>query len=235
MTGRVEVETGVGTGSGAVAVVPVRSLRGGKTRLAETLPVEAREALSRRMLGHVLDRTLASGAVERVVVVSPDPAALAAAAAADPRVAAVSQPPERPGLNAALDLGRACAVELGAASLLVLFADLPLLETADVRALAGAAEPVAIAPDRHGTGTNALALRLAGAGRGFGFAFGVGSAARHLAEADRLGLEVATVARPGLSFDLDTAEDWRSFVDAGAATILGLEPELALCCSGIAP
>jgi 2-phospho-L-lactate guanylyltransferase len=168
-----------------VAVVPVRSLRGGKTRLAGTLTPEAREALSQRMLRHVLGQAVASGAVDRVVVVSPDEEALAFALDVHPSVVGLSQPTTASGLNSALDLGRAWAEADGARAMLVLFADLPRLTAADVRDLAGLAAPVALAPDRHGTGTNALRLQLP-LGGAFAFAFGVGSAALHLAEARRL-------------------------------------------------
>ena len=217
-----------------VAVVPVRSLRGGKTRLAGTLTPEAREALSRRMLRHVLGQAVASGTVDRVVVVSPDEEALAFARDVHPSVVGLSQPTTAPGLNSALDLGRAWAEADGARAMLVLFADLPRLTAADVRDLAGLAAPVALAPDRHGTGTNALRLQFPQGGA-FAFAFGVGSAALHLAEARRLGLDVVVHRAPGLSFDLDTADDWRSLVD-GEATgphpdpVPDLEPVPAALC-----
>ena len=202
-----------------VAVVPVRSLQGGKTRLAGTLTPEARQALSRRMLLHVLEQTLASAAVDRVVVVSPDEEALEVARTVHPSVVALPQGATSPGLNPALDLGRSWAESAGAAALLVLFADLPRLTASDVRDLARQEAPVALAPDRHGTGTNALRLRLVSGGRAFAFAFGVDSAALHLAEARRLGLEAVIHRSPGLSFDLDTADDWRSFVDGEALAV----------------
>jgi len=212
-----------------VAVVPVRSLDGGKTRLAGTLSPQARQALSRRMLRHVLEQTLASAAVDRVVVVSPDEAALAVARAVHPSVVALTQSPTTPGLNPALDLGRSWAEADGAAAMLVLFADLPRLTAGEVCDLADREAPVALAADRHGTGTNALRLRLGPGGRAFGFAFGVGSAALHLAEARRLGLEAVVHRAPGLSFDLDTADDWHSFVDGEAAYPDGVEASL---CAG---
>ena len=215
-----------------VAVVPVRSLRGGKTRLAGVLTPEAREALSRRMLRHVLEQTLASAAVDRVVVVSPDEEALAAARAVHPSIVALPQSETVPGLNAALDLGRSWAEDRGAEAMLVLFADLPRLAAADVRYLAEQEAPVALAPDRHGTGTNALRLRLRPEGRAFAFAFGLGSAALHLAEARSLGLEAVVHRAPGLSFDLDTADDWRSFVDGDAACPDPAEPSLCAARGG---
>ncbi len=219
-----------------VAVVPIRSLRNGKTRLAAALPEAARAALTRRMLGGVVGAALGSGAVGAVVVVSPDPAALDLAATLDPAVVPLAQDLSAPGLNPALAQARAWALARGAAALLVLFGDLPLLAAEDVRALVGRPAPVVLAPDRHGLGTNALLLRFGlsatdagttgtaaapGTSRvtapaeGFRFGFGADSYARHAAEADRLGLAVATVVTAGTALDLDTPADWHALAGDG--------------------
>ena len=194
---------------GLAAVVPIRSLTGGKTRLAGVLSPAERATLIRRMLHGVVRAATDSNAVKSVIVVSPDEAALAFAATLDPRVATVRQADEHPGLLPALDQGRAFAQAAGYAGLLVLFGDLPLLDGGDVRNLLRRDAPVVIAPDRHGAGTNALLLRLgASADDGqFRFQFGDGSYARHVAEAHRLGLDVAAAFTPGTAFDLDTPQD----------------------------
>lgn len=200
---------------GVVAVVPIRGLAIGKTRLAGELPPEAREALTRRMLRGVVGAALASGAVDAVAVISPDPAALAFAAALDPAVVPRPQDPAAPGLNPALAAGRDWALARGAGALLVLFGDLPLLAGHDVRRLLAAPAPVVLGPDRHGAGTNALVLRLGVPGAaGFRFGFGADSCPRHLAEAARLGLAVETSVAPGTAFDLDTPEDLRALLEA---------------------
>ena len=203
--------------SGVIALVPLRVLNGGKTRLAGALPPEAREALTRRMLRIVVCAAVESRALAAVAVVSPDPAALAFAAGLGPDVVPLPQDPAAPGLNPALDAGRAWAQASGAATLLVLLGDLPLLTPTDahhVVALAGGA-PVVLAPDRHGSGTNALLLPLAPAptpDARFSFKFGPDSRARHEAEARRLGLPLALARTRGLAFDLDTPSDLQ---DAG--------------------
>ena len=85
--------------------------------------------------------------------------------------------------------------------MIVLHADLPALEAADVEALIEAAsEAGAIAPDHRGSGTNALALLNA---RDFPFCFGPDSFARHCALLPGCG----TVRRPGLARDIDLPED----------------------------
>jgi 2-phospho-L-lactate/phosphoenolpyruvate guanylyltransferase len=193
---------------GLVALVPVRSLSSGKTRLASVLSPDARESLMRHMVTGVIRAAFCSEAVTGVVVVSPDTDVLELASSM-PRVTPIRQPADVPGLLPGLDLGRARAEAMRASGLLVLFGDLPLLDGSDIRHLVRRAMPVVIAPDRHGTGTNALLLRLSAVptGERFVFQFGGGSYARHVAEAHRLGLDVATSISAGTSFDLDTPGD----------------------------
>ena len=214
--------------SGVVAVVPIRGLGNGKTRLAGLLGPEARAALTRRMLRGVVRAALAAAPVRAVVVVSPDPAALAFAAALDPAVVPLAQDPAAPGLDAAAAAGRAWAMARGASALLVLFGDLPLLRAEEIEDLLDHEAPVVLAVDRHGTGTNGLVLRLnRPAAAAFRFHYGPGSYARHTAEAGGLGLPVATSLAPGTALDLDTPEDWRRLVAAGT-------DELALAVSSAA-
>lgn len=199
---------------GIVALVPVRSLTDGKTRLSGLLPPEARTRLTGLMLTRVIRSALSSHAIVAVVVVSPDPEALAFATNLDSRVIPVLQGEDQPGLLAGLNLGRSRAEAIGAAGLLVLFGDLPLLDGDDVRNLVRRAVPVVIAPDRHGTGTNALLLRLSSVApcNHLQFQFGEGSYRRHIAEAHRLGLDVATSISAGTAFDLDTPGDLKELL-----------------------
>ncbi|MBW3631796.1 MAG: 2-phospho-L-lactate guanylyltransferase [Chloroflexi bacterium] len=199
-----------------VAVVPVRSLRDGKSRLAPVLAPEARERLVRYAAERVIRAAVDSGTIETVLVVSPDPEALAWAAELSPTVSTMPQPHHLPGLNGAIDAGREWARTLGATAIVSLFADLPLIGPGDIRALTGRPEAVVLGPDRRGEGTNALLLRLAGRGPEFRFAFGERSLVRHLEEARRLGVGVAVHNAAGIGFDLDTPGDWTDFLDAPA-------------------
>jgi len=194
-----------------VAVVPVRSLRHGKTRLSPVLGNEAREALLRGIANRVVAAAVDSGLIETVLVVSPDAETQAWAAGMGPAVVAAQQPEHRLGLNGAIDAGRAWALERGASTVISLFADLPLIVTDDIRGLVARTEPVVLGPDRRGEGTNALLLRLAGRAPEFTFAFGDGSLAKHLEEARRLGLNAAVHDALGIAFDLDTPDDWSYF------------------------
>ena len=199
-----------------VAVVPVRSLRNGKTRLTPVLAPEARERLLRHAAERVIRATVDSATIEAVLVVSPDSEVLTWAADLGPTVSAISQPQHQPGLNGAIDAGREWARTRGATAIVSLFADLPLIHPADIRGLTGRPESIVLGPDRRGEGTNALLLRLVGRGSEFRFAFGERSLVRHLEEARRLGLDVAVHNVPGIGFDLDTPDDWADFLDAAA-------------------
>jgi 2-phospho-L-lactate guanylyltransferase len=188
----------------------LRSLTGGKTRLSSTLSAESRAALTRRMFTHVVDAIAGSAATDGVIVVSPDPAALSLASSLSRAVIPLHQPDTVQGLNPAIELGIDRALAERAHTALILFADLPFLMPEDLHHLLRRDAPVIIAPDRHGSGTNALALRLGTAAEEasrFRVKFGEASFARHVEEAERLGLDVATSLATGTAFDLDTADD----------------------------
>lgn len=205
-----------------VALIPVRSLTSGKSRLSGAIGDDRRADLIREMFGDVVAAATASGTVGRVIVVSPDEAVLSLAGHLMSDVMPLRQPADRPGLIAALDQGRVFALDHGAAALLILFGDLPLLGPDDVRAMVATDAAVVVSPDRHGEGTNALLLRfdqrVVEAGDAFRFQFGQDSFRRHQAEAARLGLTVASVVTAGTSLDVDTPADLAEWSARSAAT-----------------
>lgn len=193
------------------AVVPVKDLRGTKSRLAPVLNPGARAGLTLYMMGRVVGALIEAG-VEDVCVVSPDRIVLEEAQ----RRGATPLVQESRGLNPALEEGRRRALDLGASTLLVLPADLPLLEAEDVLAVleeAGEGPSVVVSPDGAGSGTNALLVRPPDV---LPFAFGPDSFEAHLGAARRRGLEVRVCRRPHLAFDLDTAGDLARLRGTGA-------------------
>lgn len=208
---------GPGGSGGTVALVPLRDGVSGKSRLASALDPAARRRLVAALARHVVAVLRASDGVDRVLVVTADEPFVVETLdrlphGGGPDVEVVPQPPGRPGLNAALDVGREAALARGADRLLVAHADLPLLAPDDVAALLTAgttgdapAPPVVVATDRHLAGTNLLVLPATSA---FRFRFGEASRAAHVAEAERVGLRPVVVRRPGTAVDLDTIDDW---------------------------
>jgi len=194
------------------AIIPVGTLAGAKTRLAETLDAEERQDLVVDLLERTVTVALAVEALEDVLVVSPDRDVLRQAAE---RGARTLRQRTR-GLNAGLREAREDVVAGGATAILVLPIDLPFV-TADavdgvVDALGSGREPaVVLVPDRHGTGTNALALRPPDV---IEFAFGKDSRVDHRAAAEAAGAAYRELDGP-LAVDLDTPED---YVHVEAAT-----------------
>ncbi len=188
-------------------VIPHRGIDHGKTRLSGTLGPEGRATLSAAMLHRVAEACRA--AADDVLVVSPDPALRRLAA--EFGVAFTVQ--RGFGMNEALEQVRREALANGVRRLVVVSADLPDLQAADVAALLQAADAersVAIAPDRRGHGTNALALHPPSL---IPFRFGAMSRWAHADEARRASVVPTIVQRDGLAFDIDLPDDlvdWQS-------------------------
>lgn len=186
------------------AIVPVKPLRRGKSRLAEALTEDQREELNRVLLERTLKTLIELKEVEQVLVVSRDSAALAIARDLGARTV---QEDGAPALNTALTRATVVAQVYASRGVLVIPADLPLLTAADVLALLErASDPpvVVIAPDRHREGTNALLLAPANL---IEYDFGGNSFQRHCDRARRAGARLEIVDLPSLGLDLDLPED----------------------------
>ena len=177
------------------AIVPIKPTGLGKTRLAGLLGPDQRARLGERMRDHVL---AVLGGIPNLEV----------------RLLCPSPPADWAGHWIA-DTGRGLNAEIRSAArtvssrLLVVHADLPMLQADDIKALLGAAKNgIAIAPDRHGTGTNALALADP---RALRFVFGPDSFARHRRQAP----DAIVIDRPGLAHDLDTPDDLAVLLGSG--------------------
>jgi 2-phospho-L-lactate/phosphoenolpyruvate guanylyltransferase len=193
-------------------VVPVKRLRLAKSRLyAVGRPRPEHEELALSLALDTVTAALRTPAVDRLIVVTDDPVARDAVAAAGAAVL-----PDEPdaGLNPALRHGAAAAARLAAADgVALLSADLPALRPDELAAaLAGAAgHDAAFVADRSGTGTTLL---TAAPGRPPRPRFGPASAAAHRSAG---AVELAG-NWPSLRHDVDTAADLL------AAAELGLGP-----------
>lgn len=187
------------------AIVPVKPLRSGKSRLAGTLTENQRTELNRALLQHTLETLAEVRAVDGVLVISRDPHALTVARAQGARTV---QEHGQPQLNAALQRATVVAKVYATRGVLVLPADLPLISKEDILELIKrAAEPpvVVIAPDRHGKGTNALLISPPGL---IEYDFGERSFQRHCERAKNAGARLEVVELPSLALDLDMPEDF---------------------------
>ena len=186
------------------AIVPVKPLRRGKSRLAGALSEEERTELNRNLLQNTLKTLAEIKELEEVLVISRDPAALTIARNYGARTVREDGQPE---LNTALKRATVIAQVYAIRGVLVLPADLPLISREDVQTLIQrAVDPpvIVIAPDRHGTGTNALLISPSGL---IEYDFGENSFQRHCERARNAGARLEIVNLPSLGLDLDLPED----------------------------
>jgi 2-phospho-L-lactate guanylyltransferase len=186
------------------AIVPVKPLRRGKSRLAGALTEEERATLNQELLERTLKTLTGLKELDKVLVVSRDSHALTIARNLGAKTV---QEDGQPHLNTALTRASVIAQVHATQGVLVLPVDLPLLTADDVLALIDrAAKPpvVVIAPDRHHKGTNALLMVPAGQ---IEYDFGEGSFQRHCERAIASKARLEVVELPSLGLDLDDPED----------------------------
>lgn len=179
-------------------LVPVKRFSEAKLRLAPALSPQRRAELARTMA----ERVIASAGGLPVAVVCDD---REVAAWARDQGALVIWEPGR-GLNGAVTEGVARLAAAGAEFVVVAAGDLPL--ASDLRWVTERWSPeglgVTIVPDRRHDGTNVIGVPT---DPPFGFSYGPGSYARHLAEAEGLGLQVRVVHDSPLAWDVDFPAD----------------------------
>lgn len=191
------------------AVVPVKRLGGGKSRLRPGLTGEALEQLTLAMLEDVIATLRASPELGAVAVVTEDEAIARAARTWGARAFVRTDP----GLNASIEAASAALAAEGASAVIVVLGDVPGIAPGDVGALVAAqdalgARAVVLAPARDG-GTAAL---LRAPHDVIPAAFGPESAARHRALAAERGVALRVLELPGCATDLDRPEDLDAFV-----------------------
>ena len=186
------------------AIVPVKPLRRGKSRLAGLLSEEQRTILNRFLLEHTLVTLNKISDIEHTLVVSRDPAALALTRSMGGRTVLEDGAPQ---FNTAIQRATIVAQAQGARAVLVMPADLPLVEPPDLvdLLLQGKKPPVVvISPDRRLDGTNCLFINPAGL---IQYGFGPGSFQRHCARATDAGARLEVVLSDRFGLDLDLPED----------------------------
>ncbi len=213
-------------------VVPMKSLREGKSRLAPALDPMRRRAFLERLLLRTLERAAQFPGLERTLLVSGCSETRTRAAEFG---AQVLEECACVGLNGALRQAQLAVRRLGASHMLVVPCDLPLLDAEDLRRLAdaGSAHSVGVAPDRARQGTNGLCLEPS---LEFAFSFGPGSFVRHLEHVRQLGMQCVTVESAGLAFDVDLPEDFAHLGElerAGYASVIAPPPTESPGCAGL--
>ena len=192
------------------AIVPVKPLRRGKSRLAGVLSPEERNDLNRRLLTHTLETLNAIPEIEQVLVISRDQAALSLAREHGARTVLENGAPE---LNVALARATIVVKNYATRGLLIVPADLPLISPEDVNAMLDiAVDPpvVVLAPDHRRQGTNALLVCPVGL---IEYDFGPGSFQRHCERALQAGARLEILELPSLALDMDMPEDLEMVIE----------------------
>lgn len=197
-----------------VALVPVKGLDAGKSRLLGVLDDASRRALTLAMLGDVLEALQLVPELDQTAVVTPDPA-VGEAARSQGALALVRQDP---GLNASLDAAGAELTAAGAELLLVVLGDVAGAHCQDIerlfKELAQVGGRGAILAKARDGGTAALLRSPPGA---IPNRFGPDSARAHAAAAAERGVPFQELALPSLSVDLDRREDLQALLSSAAA------------------
>jgi 2-phospho-L-lactate/phosphoenolpyruvate guanylyltransferase len=186
------------------AIVPVKPLKQGKSRLSGVLSEDERYMLTSTLLGNTLRSLSLAKVVDQILVVSRDSTVLAVAREFKAKTVQEETPSN---LNQALSLGTRVAVYSGAQRVLVLPADLPLLSTREVEEFVSKQNDpphLVIAPDRRRDGTNAMLVSPANA---MEYQFGPGSYQRHMDQAVSKGIKVDVYLSRVMELDLDLPED----------------------------
>lgn len=186
------------------AIVPVKPLRRGKSRLSEVLSEEERTVLNKNLLLNTLKTLMKVKRIDTVMVVSRDPAVLTLAREYGAKTVLEDGNPE---LNTALRRAALVATSYHANEIIIVPADLPLLSETEIDSiLNGTGNPpeVIICPDRRKDGTNMLYVNPASL---IQFSYGIGSFNKHMEQAQKADAKLNIIESPTLGLDLDLPED----------------------------
>ncbi len=198
-------------------VLPVKSLRLGKSRLKSIMTDDDREAFNRWLCHRTFDQVAPLRDQAQVYVVSKSHEVLVDASR---RGFVACNEPEHCELNGAIATAARRAEADGLTAIMVLPIDLPLLTTENLRKITARLDSsvdLIVVEDRIGSGTNLLLWRPLADAR---FLFGPDSAAGYIELARRTGLRAITLRDASLSFDLDTPADVKEWIEMPEAAPL---------------
>src|SRR5258708_30528239 len=187
-------------------LLPVKDLNNAKKRLMGVLTPEERFGLAEAMLKDTIRAVQGVKRAEKVFVVTNYKPAMRLAEESGWEILQEEQQiSERHSVDAA---SKICE-QRGVTALLRLPLDVPLVQAGDIDDLLAVEcgdQALVIVPSRDGTGTNAI---LRTPPTLFPSHFGIGSFAKHVGEAERLGARVIFRQSPRLEMDVDDEADLR--------------------------
>ncbi len=186
------------------AIIPVKPLRRGKSRLAKVISAEKRAELNQYLLEHTIQILSTIDEIENIMVISKDTEALALARDLGAKTV---QEYGSPGLNTALSRAVEIAKSYETCGILIVPADIPRLNAEDIKKILDHREKppvVVIVPDRKKEGTNVL---FASPPDLIEFQYGNGSFEKHSQAALEAGARLEICDLASLELDLDEPED----------------------------
>lgn len=186
------------------AIIPIKPLRRGKSRLSCVLSEQERENLNHNLLTRSIKCLKQVKEIDQIVVISHDPGALSFAREFGVKTI---QENRNTNINNALRKATQAAKAFSVSKILVIPADLPFMMPDDVSELlskSNSAPEIIISPDRKMYGTNALFINPTGI---LDYDFGQWSFKKHIEQAERKKIRVEIYNNERLGFDLDLPED----------------------------
>ena len=187
------------------AIIPIKPLRRGKSRLSSVLSEDKREGLNQYLLSSTLQCLKKINEIDHILVISYDPSALTLARKFGVKTVLENR---NTNINRALRKATLAAKAINSSKILIVPADLPLITKNDILAvikISGNPPEIVIVPDRKMSGTNVLLINPIGAIK---YDFGEWSFRKHIEQAERKKINIKVCERKNLSFDLDLPEDW---------------------------
>jgi 2-phospho-L-lactate/phosphoenolpyruvate guanylyltransferase len=204
--------------NGIWAVVPIKDTTAAKQRLAAATPAEIRRKLALAMAEDVLAALAGARRLAGIIVVTVDPeaAALARRYGAD-----VWDDGALDGHTGAVTAAGRRLVAEGAAGMLTVPGDIPMVTAAEVDAVVAAHLPApsfTIVPAHDELGSNAILMSPPDA---VPLRFGDNSFFPHLAAAEACGIKPTVLHLLGIAFDIDNPVDLAHFSRLGSHTRAG--------------
>jgi len=198
------------------AIVPLKSLQTAKQRLASILTADERRDLMLAMARDVLNALCQSKSLTGTLIVSRAPEADALAQTFSTERFAESPDADLPG--ALTQASAHLTKHFGASGVMVVPADVPLVEAAEIDGILSGHDQVTVVPDSENLGTNCLICSPPDV---IGFIFDGKSFKPHVDAAFQRGLTPRIFPSRGFALDIDTADDLRTLLDAGRTTQTG--------------